>query len=283
MIDHFRKRGSIISIGTLLALSFTSAALQAAEDKDLKIEVDGGSRLTIRANEVTPERLLDSLSQAIGVSVTWTGTPSQAPLISGEFQGNLTELLPRILRKRRYIAIMGPQGPTRLIVASEGRPGTILNPDAVLVDNASPTAHRMALEFDHKAPDLDGNAIEKSSPLVKHHAPPGSVAEMLEIQGWQAAASGNMVAYSGGTGTSSLGGDGSGMPPRRSRPPSYGKPGAQQSLWSTPTSDGPSAAVSTALTDQAQKSQLSLLAAQAQLKLKTLVAGSQEACKQSGC
>ena len=291
MIGRFKRHSSIITIGLLLGLSTTSAAPQAAEEKTLAIEIDGNSQLTISANEVTPEHLLTSLGETLGVSIAWTGAPSQAPLISGQFHGTLTELLPRMLRDRRYIAIMGPQGPSRLIVAGEGHPMTILNPssaerDELLTETAASNTRHMALGFGHKSSDPEArletrNAAVTSSPKASHQAPPGSVSEMLEGQGVHAASS-MTAAYANASATSSRGTDGS-LPPRRSRPPSYRDPGAGQISWSKPGSTSPSAAITENSTNHTQAAQLNSLADQAQLALKTLVTGLKKSCERSAC
>ncbi len=312
-----RKRTALSACAIAALMSgWMFAGLPArAEAPKLVIEVQGSGAIAIEAVEVSPNLLFTSLSEALGFTVAWTGMPLEAPRISGQFQGPLTELLPRLLPKRSYVAVMDQDRLARLVVTSTQTRKAVVERLPARVDDggnaAAPSAaFRLALGFGRQqdaTAATGGSAAPASSPavpiepVVRYEIPPGTLAGMLEGLSLQAGgvekAKQGMVpslvqsvvsAKAGQPGITQPGITQPGITQpgvaRRSLPPHYGAAG-KLTTPAVPSAKLASAAAASPLgaLSQQQAAALASATAKARLGLKALVAGLKSTCRGDGC
>ena len=298
---------TILRNGAIAALisGWLLAGLAArAEAPKLVIEVQGGGMLAIEAVEVSPNLLFTSLSEALGFTVAWTGMPLETPRISGQFQGALADLLPRLLPKRSYVAVMDQDRLSRLVVTSTQPRKSVVERLPARADDGSSdggaapapsSAFRLALGFGRQQGATvmpDGGAASASSPgvpiepVVRYEIPPGTLAGILEGLSLQA---GDIEKAKQGLAPSLVQAAVSSKASqpgiaRRSQPPHYGAAGklTQPAVPSAKLASAAAAGPVSALSQQ-QAAALASATAKARLGLKALVAGLKSACRGDGC
>jgi hypothetical protein len=169
--------------------AFAVPSARANDAPSLKLDLTRSQDLTVDAESVPLEQLLNTLGEHLNFTVDFSPLASRSVAVNGKFEGDLDELLSEILRGTNYVARRGPQGVTHLVVIATGNAPSSATPAAsgntpVAIDVKSPSLPAVA-QGRSNAADASQGAPQKSAAPINNagtDGPPGVVSKLLSVQ-----------------------------------------------------------------------------------------------------